>query len=125
MRVSVAAPKTVRSIVDSQAVKNTCNANISSKLLDRRYHLEHRTIEFKKISSQIMTKIKFELSKKLAETRNPTQEKLEFVPVRARWVIERSNASMESCKTLVKNFDRTLGNGTAKLNLCLIGLMLN
>ncbi|MDB9328932.1 transposase [Nodularia spumigena CS-586/05] len=41
----------------------------------------------------------------------------------ARWVIERSNAWMERCKILVKNFERTLANATAKVNLCFIRLM--
>ncbi|WP_371257841.1 hypothetical protein [Synechococcus sp. PCC 7502] len=41
-----------------------------------------------------------------------------------RWVIERSNAWVERCKILVKNFERTLVNATAKLNLCFIRLML-
>ncbi|MDP5338287.1 MAG: transposase [Nodularia sp. (in: cyanobacteria)] len=36
----------------------------------------------------------------------------------ARWVIERSNAWMERCKILVKNFERTLANATDKVNLC-------
>ncbi|MDF5728542.1 MAG: transposase [Rhizonema sp. PD38] len=45
------------------------------------------------------------------------------VPVAARWVIERSNAWMERCKILVKNFERTLANATAKVNLCFIRLM--
>nr|WP_263983812.1 transposase [Nostoc flagelliforme] len=30
---------------------------------------------------------------------------------------------MERCKILVKNFERTLANATAKVNLCLIRLM--
>jgi transposase len=47
-----------------------------------------------------------------------------FVPVAARWVIERSNAWVERCKSLVKNFDRTLERSNAKLNLCFIRLML-
>nr|WP_293143254.1 MULTISPECIES: transposase [unclassified Microcoleus] len=47
-----------------------------------------------------------------------------FVVVATRWVIERSNAWMERCKSLVKNFEWTLSHATAKLNLCLIGLML-
>jgi hypothetical protein len=36
------------------------------------------------------------------------------VPVAARWVIERSNAWMERCKILVKNYERTLENATTK-----------
>ena len=47
-----------------------------------------------------------------------------FVPVAARWVIERSNAWVERCKSLVKNFDRTLKRSNAKLKLCFIRLML-
>nr|WP_232224091.1 transposase [Mastigocladopsis repens] len=39
-------------------------------------------------------------------------------------MIERSNAWMERCKSLVKNFERTLCHATAKLNLCFIKLML-
>ncbi|MDB9367180.1 transposase [Nodularia spumigena CS-588/02A10] len=41
----------------------------------------------------------------------------------ARWVIERSKAWMVRCKILVKNFERTLANATAKVNLCFIRLM--
>ncbi|HEY9905094.1 MAG TPA: IS5/IS1182 family transposase, partial [Candidatus Sericytochromatia bacterium] len=33
-------------------------------------------------------------------------------------------AWMERCKSLVKNFERTLSHATAKLNLCFIRLML-
>lgn len=47
-----------------------------------------------------------------------------FVPAVARWVIERSNAWMERCKSLVKNFERTLAHATTKINLCFIRLML-
>jgi transposase len=39
-------------------------------------------------------------------------------------VIEQSNAWMEQCKSLVKNFEKTLSRATAKLNLCFIRLML-
>nr|WP_313930264.1 transposase [Trichocoleus sp. FACHB-262] len=42
----------------------------------------------------------------------------------ARWVIERSNAWMERCKSLVKSFERTLSHATTKINLCFVRLML-
>ncbi|MFB8795697.1 MAG: transposase [Microcoleus sp.] len=87
------------------------------------YHPERLTIEFKKISPQILTKIKFELSEKPSKPQKEAEEKSGFVPVRARWVIERSNSWMERCKILVKNFERTLANATAKMNLCFIRLM--
>lgn len=173
-------------MIDSQAVKNTCNASITSKgfcfykstngikrhlavdtlgfpffthctpanlsddvgllemlsqnidyfqskpvnipkitiLLDHGYHPDDLTEELKKIYPQIMIKIKFELSLKPSKQEKEAQGKSGFVPVAARWVIERSNAWMERCKILVKNFERTLANATAKLNLCFIRLMM-
>ena len=71
-----------------------------------------------------MTKIKFELSEKPSKAEKKAQGKSGFVPVKGRWVIERSNAWMERCKILVKNFERTLTAATAKLNLCFIRLMI-
>lgn len=173
-------------IIDSQAVKNTCNAQVQSKgfchykttngikrhlaidtlgfpffthctkasvsddwgliemftknidyfkskpvyipkitiLLDNGYHIEKLITELEKIYPSMMTKIRFQLSPKPSK-----QEKVEkglsgFVPIATRWVIERSNAWVERCKILVKNFERTLGNATGKLNLCFIRLML-
>jgi hypothetical protein len=52
-----------------------------------------------------MRKIKFELSAKLSKSEKAAQGKSGFVPELARWVIERSNAWMERCKNLVKNFE--------------------
>jgi hypothetical protein len=173
-------------MIDSQAVKNTCNASIVSKgycfykstngikrhlavdtlgfpffthctkanvsddvgliemltknmdyfkskpvnvpkitiLLDHGYHPEHLTAELKKVYPQIMTKIKFELSEKPSKKHKEAQGQSGFVPVKARWVIERSNSWMERCKILIKNFERTLDNATAKMNLCFIRLMI-
>ena len=173
-------------IIDSQAVKNTCNASVASKglcfykstngikrhlavdsfglpffthctkanlsddqgliemltinlhyfqskpielpkttiLLDNGYHPEVIERELKKVYPEIMTKIQFELSAKLSQSEKEKQGKSGFVPVKARWVIERSNAWMERCKSLVKNFERTLSHATTKINLCFIRLML-
>ncbi|WP_416211801.1 IS5/IS1182 family transposase [Nostoc sp. DedQUE05] len=71
-----------------------------------------------------MTKIQFQLSTKPSQQEKAAQGKSGFVPAVARWVIERSNAWMERCKILVKNFERTLASATAKLNLCFIRLMI-
>ena len=95
-----------------------------TKLLDNGYHPEHLTKELEKIYPQIMTKIKFELSAKPSKAQKEAQGKSGFVPVKVRWVIERSNSWMERCKILVKNFERSLDNATAKLNLCFIRLMI-
>lgn len=92
--------------------------------LDHGYHPEHLTQELEKVYPQIMAKVKFEVSTKPSNQAKAAQGKSGFVPAVARWVIERSNAWMERCKILVKNFERTLTNATAKLNLCFIRLML-
>lgn len=173
-------------MIDSQAVKNTCNASIESKgfcfykstngikrhlavdtlgfpffthctranvsddegliemltknigyfkskpvnipkitiLLDNGYHPDKLTTELQKVYPSIMTKIRFELSPKPSKSQKKAEGKSGFIPIKARWVIERSNSWMERCKSLVKNFERTLNHATAKINLCFIRLLL-
>ena len=93
-------------------------------LLDNGYHPDKLTTELQKIYPQIMSKIRFELSPKPSRAEKDAQGKSGFVPVKARWVIERSNAWMDRCKSLVKNFERTLAHATTKINLCFLRLML-
>lgn len=93
-------------------------------LLDHGYHPEKLTLELKQIYPQIMTKIRFKLSAKPSKAEKATRGQSGFVPVATRWVSERSNAWVERCKSLVKNFERTLANAMAQLNLCFIRLML-
>lgn len=93
-------------------------------LLDNGYHPEKLTQALAKIYPQIMTKIQFELSAKPSKADKVAKGQSGFVPIAARWVIERSNAWVERCKSLVKNFDRTLARSNAKLKLCFIRLML-
>ena len=64
------------------------------------------------------------LAPKPTKAEKQAQGKTGFVVIPTCWVIERSNAWMERCKSLVKNFERTLDNATAKVNLCFIRLML-
>jgi hypothetical protein len=173
-------------LVDSQAVKNTCNASIESKgfchykatngikrhlavdtlgfpffthctkasvsddqgliemfeknieyfkskpmnvtkitiLLDHGYHLETIKAGLVKIYPSIMSKVRFEQSEKPSKAEKQAAGRSGFVPVRWRWVIERSNAWVERCKSLVKNFEWSLVNAKAKLDLCFIRLML-
>jgi transposase len=173
-------------IIDSQAVKNTCNASVDSKgfcsykatngikrhlavdtlgfpffthctkanvsddagliemltlnidyfkskpvnipkitiLLDHGYHIDVLIEALEQVYPEIMTKIRFELSTKPSKQEKAEPGKSGFVPAIARWVIERSNAWMERCKSLVKNFERTLSHATTKINLCFVRLML-
>jgi transposase len=93
-------------------------------LLDHGYHPDTITSAVQKLSPQMMTKIRFELAPKPTKAEKAAQGHSGFVRVATRWVIERSNSWMERCKSLVKNFEKTLVNATAKLNLCFIRLML-
>ena len=93
-------------------------------LLDHGYHPEKLTKALEAVYPQIMRKIKLELSPKPSKAEKAAQGKTGFVPVAARWVVERSNTWMERCKILVKNFERTLDNATTQLYLCFVRLML-
>ena len=93
-------------------------------LLDHGYHLNSIIKALQKVYPGIMNKIRFELSPKPSKEEKVAQGKSGFVVVKARWVIERSNAWMERCKSLLKNCERTLKHATIKLNLCFIRLML-
>jgi len=172
-------------MIDSQAVKNTCNASIDSKgfcfykttngikrhlavdslgfpffthcskaslsdnagllemlrqnidyfksrplncpkvtiLLDNGYHIEHIRKGLEEVYPDIMKKIQLQLSAKLSKQEKKEQNKAGFIPVKARWVIERSNSWVERCKSLVKNFEWSLFNANAKLKLCFVRLL--
>lgn len=71
-----------------------------------------------------MTNIQFQFSPKPSKAEKEAKGKSGFVSVKARWVIEICNAWVERCKSLVKNFDRTLELANTKLQLCFIRLML-
>jgi hypothetical protein len=60
--------------------------------LDNGYHPEKLTQALEAIYPEIMTKIQFELSAKPSKAEKAAQGQSGFVPVAARWVIERSNA---------------------------------
>jgi len=93
-------------------------------LLDHGYHLHKLQQQLEQIYPAIMKKIRFKLSPKPSRAEKEAQSKSGFVPVKPRWVVERSNAWMERCKSLVKNFERTLAHATTKINLCFLRLML-
>jgi hypothetical protein len=153
-------------MVDSQAVKNTCNAGIESKgfcfykatngikrhlavdilgfpffthctpanvsddqgliemlsqnidyfkskplelpkitiLVDHGYHPQKIIKPLEQIYPQILTKIQFELSAKPSKAEKEAKGQSGFVAVAARWVIERSNAWVERCKSKGEKF---------------------
>ena len=92
-------------------------------LIDHGYHLNLIIVALQVFYPQIMTKVRFERSPKPSKAEKKALGKSGFVPVATRWVVERSNAWMERCKSLVKNFEWTLDPARAKINLCFIRLM--
>lgn len=93
-------------------------------LLDNGYHPESLEKELLKVYPEIMSKIQFELSPKPYIAEKAQKGLSGFVPVKTRWVIERSNAWIPRCKSLVKNFERTLAHSTTKIHLCFLRLLL-
>ena len=93
-------------------------------LLDPGYHMGSLIKALQQVYPQIMTKIRFELSTKPSKQEKAAVGKSGFVPAVARWVVERSHAWMERCKSLVKNFERTLFHAKTKIDLCFVRLML-
>jgi len=91
-------------------------------LIDHGYYLNLIIVALQ--VAQIMTKVRFERSPKPSKAEKKALCKSGFVPVATRWVVERSNAWMERCKSLVKNFEWTLDPARAKINLCFIRLMI-
>jgi Transposase DDE domain len=93
-------------------------------LLDHGYNLQTIIDGLQKVYPQILSKVRFERSAKPSKAEKEAIGKSGFVPVAKRWVVERSNAWVERCKSLVKNYERTLENAKAKLDLCFVRLML-
>jgi transposase len=93
-------------------------------LLDHGYHPDYLSQQLQQVYPQIMSKIRFQRSPKPSKQEKMEQGKSGFVPVATRWIVERSHAWMERCKSLVKNFERTLSHAKAKMDLCFVRLML-
>jgi len=93
-------------------------------LLDNGYHPHKIITALTKVYPNIMRKIKIQLSPKPSKAEKEKRGKTGFVPVAARWIIERSNAWMERCKILVKNYEKTLKNANTKIQLCFLRIAL-
>ena len=93
-------------------------------VLDNGYHPNKIITALTKVYPNIMRKIKIQLSPKPSKMEKEKRGKTGFVPVAARWIIERSNAWMERCKILVKNYEKTLKNANTKIQLCFLRIAL-
>ncbi|NEQ96394.1 MAG: transposase [Cyanothece sp. SIO2G6] len=94
------------------------------RLLDQGYHPQVIMAALEAVYPGIKHKIRIEIAAKPSKAQKQAEGKSGFVVVKTRWVIERSNAWMERCKGLVKNFERTLDHAKAKIDLCFMRLLL-
>ena len=93
-------------------------------LLDNGYHPSKIITALVRVYPNIMRKIKIQLSPKPSKTEKSEKGQSGFVPVAKRWIIQRSNAWMERCKILVKNYEKTLKNANTKIQLCFLRIAL-
>ncbi len=73
-------------------------------LLDNGYHPDKIATALQALYPQIMTKIRLQLAPKPSKAEKAAQGKTGFIVVATRWIIERTNAWVERCKSLVKKF---------------------
>jgi len=93
-------------------------------LVDRGYHTDKIMAALKAVYPAIDKKIKFRVSEKISRKEKEEKGLTGFVPEKMRWIIERSNAWVERCKSLIKNFEKTLKYAETRLSLCFTRLML-
>ena len=93
-------------------------------MLDNGYHPDKIQVALEKVYPKVMRKIRFEVVPKPSKAEKEAAGNSGFVPVKVRWVIERSNAWMERCKSLVKNYEQTLEHSNTLVHLCFSRLML-
>jgi len=93
-------------------------------LVDQGYHPNIIMKALKEVYPAIDKKIKITVSEKMSRAEKEERGLKGFVPQKMRWVVERSNAWVERCKSLIKNFERTLRYAETRLSLCFTRLML-
>jgi hypothetical protein len=77
-------------------------------LLDNGYHQAYLEGEIEKIDPHLREKITIEISAKItpeqrAESKKENPAKQGFVVIAKRWIVERTNAWINQCRTLWKN----------------------
>lgn len=93
-------------------------------LVDDGYHPQVIIAALEAVYPGIRRKIRIERSSKPSKAQKKAEGKSGFVVLKACWVIECSNAWMDRCKSLVKNFESTLDHAKAKIDLCFMRLLL-
>jgi hypothetical protein len=107
---------------------NLPDGHIITILLDNGYHKEYLEAEIEKIDKRLRSKIKIELSAKitpeqkvLSKQENPSKQG--FVVIAKRWIVERTNAWINQCRSLWKNCEGLLTTSETKIRICAIRLV--
>ncbi len=98
-------------------------------LLDNGYHKEYLEQEIEKIEPLLRNKIIIELSAKItpaqkAASKQENSAKQGFVVIAKRWIVERTNAWINQCRSLWKNCEGLLTTSETKIRICAIRLIL-
>jgi hypothetical protein len=98
-------------------------------LLDNGYHKEYLEQQIAQIEPKLGSRIKIEIAEKItpaqrraAKAENPTKQG--FVVIKKRWIVERTNAWLNQCRSLWKNCEGLLRTSEAKIRICAIRLIL-
>lgn len=103
--------------------------HIITILLDSGYHKEFLEKKIKEINPKLLDFIKIEIAEKITpkqreKSKKENPEKQEFVVQAKRWIVERTNAWINQCRSLWKNCEGKLSTSVAKIKLCSIRLIL-
>jgi transposase len=104
-------------------------SHIITILLDNGYHKDYLEKEISKIDPQLRDKIDIQISAKItptqkAESKKENPEKQGFVVIKLRWIVERTNAWINQCRSLWKNCEGLITTSETKIRLCSIRLIL-
>ena len=98
-------------------------------LLDNGYHKEYLEQEIEKIEPELASRIRIEIAEKItpaqraaAKAENPIKQG--FVVIKKRWIVERTNAWLNQCRSLWKNCEGLLRTSEARIRICAIRLIL-
>ena len=92
-------------------------------LFDSGYHVDFIVKNLREYP-EILSKVEFKVSTKMSRKIKEELDLKGFVPVHKRWIVERTNSWVDKCKSLTRNFEKTLSNACYKLQLCFMRIML-
>lgn len=98
-------------------------------LLDNGYHKEHLAQEIKHFEPRLLSRLTLAIAAQpkpepSAATSTETPHQKGFAVIPKRWIVERTNAWINQCRSLWKNCEGLLRTSEAKIRICAIRLIL-